>query len=88
MRSDAVGTGMDRELGRAHRIGVPPAPGVADGRDVIDVDAKAKLRNVRHVLILFLGFDNSRRHPVTRSAADTTFFARNCAMMALRCLRS
>ena len=39
MRGDAVGAGLDRELGRAHRIGMPPAAGVADGGDVIDVDA-------------------------------------------------
>jgi hypothetical protein len=39
MRGDAVGAGMDGELRRAHRIGMPPAAGVADGGDVIDVDA-------------------------------------------------
>ena len=39
MRGDAVGAGLDRELGRAHRIGMPPAARVADGGDVIDVDA-------------------------------------------------
>ncbi len=43
MRGDAVGAGRDRELGRAHRIGMPPAARVADGRDVVDVDAEAKM---------------------------------------------
>ena len=39
MRGDAVGAGMNGELRRADRIGMPPAAGVADGGDVIDVDA-------------------------------------------------
>ena len=50
MRGDAVGAGRDRELGRAHRIGMPPAARVADGRDVIDVDAEAQMRNRRHAI--------------------------------------
>ena len=40
MRGDAVGAGSDRELGRAHRIGMAPAARIADGGDVIDVDAE------------------------------------------------
>ena len=43
MRGDAVGAGLDRELGRAHRIGMAPAARVAHGRDVVDVDAEAKM---------------------------------------------
>ena len=43
MRGDAVGAGRDRELGRAHRIGMAPAARVADGGDVIDVDAEAQM---------------------------------------------
>jgi hypothetical protein len=66
---------------------MPPTPGVADGGNVIDVDAKAKMGG-RHVLVLSLVLDGFPHHPVTRSAAATTFLARNCAMMALRCLRS
>ena len=33
--------GGNRQLGRAHRIGMAPAAGVTDGGDVIDVDAEA-----------------------------------------------
>ena len=42
MRGDAVGAGGDRELGRAHRIGMAPAARVADGGDVVDIDAEAQ----------------------------------------------
>ena len=87
MRRDAVGAGLDREPRGPHRIGMPSAARVADGGDVVDVDAQAKMRNGRHVLSLMLSM-NVRRYPVTRSAAATTFLARNCAMIALRCLRS
>ncbi len=43
VRGDAVGAGFDRELRRAHRIRMPSAARVADGGDVIDVDAEAKM---------------------------------------------
>ena len=62
MRGDAVGAGLDRELGRAHRIGMPPAARIADGRDVIDVDAEAKMGDRRHVI------DLSRVHRSTRAS--------------------
>ena len=78
MRGDAVGAGRDRELGRAHRIGMAPAARVADGGDVIDVDAEAQ-SGTRAVIAA---------HPFTRSAFATTVLARNCAMIAVRCLRS
>ena len=42
MRGDAVAAGRDRELGRAHRIGMPPAARIADGGDVVDIDAEAQ----------------------------------------------
>ena len=42
MRGDAVGAGRDRELGRAHRIGMAPAARIADGGDVVDIDAEAQ----------------------------------------------
>ncbi len=42
MRGDPVGARLRRELRRAHGIGMAPAPGVADGGDVVDVDAEAK----------------------------------------------
>ena len=42
MRRDAVGAGLDREQRGLHGIGMPPAARIADGRDVIDVDAEAE----------------------------------------------
>ena len=42
MRGDAVGARRDRELGGAHRIGMASAARVADGGDVVDVDAEAQ----------------------------------------------
>ena len=44
MRGDAVGARFDRDLRRAHGIGMPSAARVANGRDVVDVDAEAKMR--------------------------------------------
>ena len=90
MRGDAVGAGRDRELGRAHRIGMAPAARVADGGDVVDIDAEAKRSSsFAHDLIenrfpLF----GIMRYPFTRSALATIGLARNCARMAVRCLRS
>ena len=74
MRGDAVGAGGDRNLGGLHRIGMPAAARIAHGRDMIDIDAEA---------------DGLSRHayPFTRSALATTFFARNCEMIEVRCLR-
>ncbi len=40
MRGDAVGAGLDRKKRRAHGIGDGAATRVADGRDMVDVDAK------------------------------------------------
>ena len=53
-------------FGRAHRIGMPPAARVADGGDVIDVDAEAKLRNPRHVLFLVVDAATSPGDPLRR----------------------
>ena len=83
MRGDAVAAGRDRELGRAHRIGMAPAARVADGGDVIDIDAEARARRSHSNCP-----DLNRAYPFTRSAFATTGLARNCAMMAVRCLRS
>ena len=41
MRGDAIGAGRDRELCRAHRIGMAAAARIADGRDMVDVHAEA-----------------------------------------------
>ena len=89
MRGDAVGAGLDRELGRAHRIGMPPAARVADGRDVVDVDAEAKMRESPPRYRLVTRSPGPRKpHAFTRSAFATTSLARNCAMIEVRCLRS
>src|SRR5580698_5402605 len=88
MRCNAVGAGLDRKHRGAHRIGMPPAARVADGGDVIDVDAEAKGRARGHVVVLFRPGGRNAHQPVTRSAAATTFLARSCEMIALRCLRS
>ena len=45
MRGDAVGAGLDRDQRGAHRIGMSAAARVAQGRDVVDVDAKAQRRS-------------------------------------------
>ena len=74
MRGDAVGAGRDRKLGRAHRIGMAPAARVADGGDVVDIDAEAE-PCVKRLAIHPLGLGHHG-------------LARNCARMAVRCLRS
>ena len=45
MRGDAVGAGLDRGQRGAHRIRPFAAPRVAQGGDVIDIDAEAQRRN-------------------------------------------
>ncbi len=44
MRGNAVGARLDRDQRGAHRIGMAPAPRVAQGGDVIDVDSEAQRR--------------------------------------------
>ncbi len=50
MRGDAVGAGLDRDLRRLHGVGMAAAARIADGRDVIDVDAEAQMGRRRHRL--------------------------------------
>ena len=89
MRGDAVGAGRDRDLGGAQRIGMPPAARIADGGDVVDVDAEAESGQVGHgVAPPRCRCTPIRAYPLTRSALATMGFARSCAMMAVRCLRS
>ena len=47
MRGDAVGAGFDRSERRSYRVGPRAAARIADGRDMINVDAEAKRQN-RH----------------------------------------
>ncbi len=56
MRGDAVGAGGGGDLGGAQRIGMAAAPRVADGGDMIDVDAQPQFRG--HAL-----------HPIADSAS-------------------
>ena len=82
MCRNAVGAGHNRDLGRLDRIRMPAAPRIAHGRDVIDVDAETELGETGHRIA------SPTPYPLTRSARATTGFARSCAMMAVRCLRS
>ena len=44
VRGDAIGAGLDGQMGGAQRIGMAATARVADGGDVIDVDAEAQVR--------------------------------------------
>ena len=46
MRGDAVGAGLDRGKCGAHGIGTRAGPRIAQGGDVIDIDAKAQRRRL------------------------------------------
>jgi hypothetical protein len=43
VRGDPIGAGRDRNLGRAHRIGMIAAARVAHGCNVVDVDPEAQV---------------------------------------------
>jgi len=84
VRRDAVGTGFDCKESGLDGVGMAPAARVANGRDVIDIDAKADGGHCGHV-----SYSLGRpRYAFTRSALATTSLARNCAMMEERCLMS
>ena len=42
VRCNAVAAGGNCKLGRAHRVGMTPAAGIADGSDVINIDAETE----------------------------------------------
>src|SRR5262249_23664991 len=105
MRGDAISAGFDRNLRRMHGIRVSSPAGIADGGDVVDVDAETKVwsrhscnRSYRQRPIYRpwgCALSALSRSPpatspqaFTRSAFATTSFARNCAIIELRCLRS
>jgi hypothetical protein len=48
MRGDAIGAGFDRGKCGAHGIGTQPSTRIAQGGDVIDIDAKAQRRGFGH----------------------------------------
>ena len=89
MRRDAVGPRRDGDLGGVDRVRMGAAAGVAQGGDVIDIDAQSEVRDGRQVID---PFGNAVGHAdlqaSTRSAFATTCLARNCAMIEVRCLRS
>ena len=51
VRGDAVGAGLDGQVGGAQRVGMAPAARVADGGDVVDVDAEAQVRRPSAMLV-------------------------------------
>ena len=55
MGGDPVGAGLGGEQGGADRIGKIAAARVADGRDMVDVDAEAEMRPV-HAALRLPGF--------------------------------
>ncbi len=90
MRGDAIGAGSDCDFGSLDRIGMPAAACVAHGGDVIDVHAESDREDShisRKVQSRIWYSAASPDYPFTRSAAATTFFARNCEMIEVRCLR-
>ena len=62
MRGNTVATGGDSKLGRTHWIRMTLAARVADGGDVIDVDAEAKRRRF-HLAIHPFRFRHRRLRP-------------------------
>ncbi len=68
--------------------GMHAAARVADGRDVVDVHAEAQVRRLRQVTDPLEYKSWAGPYAFTRSAVATTFLARNCAMIEVRCLRS
>jgi len=48
MGRDAIGARPDRQLRPAHRVRIAAAPGVAQGGDMIDIDAEAQLLGLGH----------------------------------------
>ena len=73
MRGDVVGARLDRELRRAQRVGIAPAPRIAQRRHVIDVDAEAdrrrRSRTLRAVLRLrVIGAPSASRPDLSSSS--------------------
>jgi hypothetical protein len=48
MRCNSIGASFYGKVCRAHGIGEDAAPRIAQGRDVIDIDAEAQGGRVRH----------------------------------------
>src|SRR5512139_43860 len=92
MRGDPVGAGFNRKQRRANGVGTRPAARVADGGDVIDVDAEAK--GLAHGPYLARGRQgchvraSQRPYPIIRSTLLTSGLARSFDNTLVRCFRS
>ncbi len=75
MGGNSVGARFDGKERRAHRIGEGAAPRIAQGGDVIDIDAEAQTTQRFH-------------YPFTRSTLLTTGRARKCEMIVFKCFKS
>jgi hypothetical protein len=49
MRGNAIGARRNRKFRGAHRIGMMPPPRIADGGDMIDVNAKTDMGRAHFV---------------------------------------
>src|ERR1700704_1334113 len=65
MRGNAIGASFYGKVCRTHRIGEDAAPRIAQGRDMIDIDAETQVTRPFH-------------YPFTRSTLLTTGRARKC----------
>ena len=65
MRRDPVRARGDGQPGRAHRIGMPAAARVSNGRDMVDIHTKPEMRCVHKALAL-----NRSRAPRSRPRAS------------------
>src|SRR5262249_47072291 len=84
MSGDPVRSRFNGKLSRADGVGMRATTRVANGSDVIDIHAEPNGENCRQANSLGLGDGQA----FTRSAFATTSFARSCAMIDVRCLRS
>ncbi len=72
VRRDAVGARLDGEVRGAHGIGMPAATRVADGGDVVDVHAQAKIGRLTHV-----GRPGEARGTIYSAGAGARFIIRS-----------
>ena len=70
MRGDAVGARGHGELRGAHRIGMPPAPRIADGGDVVDIHAKPEMRCLHEVRASAIHARHARDHGLRPQLRD------------------
>src|SRR4029450_4090537 len=104
MRGDTVGACLNRDVARREGIWVAPAASLAEGGHMVDIDAEAKMWSRHFLAVRSCRPRSSclrsrckfcggwrvqgALQAFPRSACATTSFARNCAMIELRCLMS